>query len=308
MQLSVAIIISFRLRALELSPLFTERRRKEHFRNLSYTMMEFHKAQCYFISAIVVAVQVLVHQAYSNFRLQTGYGYDLPIPFFDVLLSVPLALNGIVPVTFTLVYIVRYHRLTWHILILSLVPVALSSTSLFTAYRWIVTADGDEFNVDGIVGDFGYDDSFAASRLVCGDRPGNLGNAIDPTDFRFVAIWLVYGYCITWLLWCFLRRILDEAVRGSLPAWTSKPLIRLSTTKVPINHQAKKLLQALSLALWGLCFGYHFYLYSLFIRKSLVPGNWTFGQIIAVTVWAPFVVEYLYTEHRKSFPISDCVH
>lgn len=39
-----------------------------------------------------------------------------------------------------------------------------------------------------------------------------------------------------------------------------------------------------------------FWLYSLFLRHSLVSKVWTFGQIIAVTVWAPSIVKFLYIE------------
>ena len=48
------------------------------------------------------------------------------------------------------------------------------------------------------------------------------------------------------------------------------------------------------LVVWSLCFGYHIYLYSPFSRNNLVSRVWTFGQIIAVTAWAPSIVEFFY--------------
>lgn len=51
---------------------------------------------------------------------------------------------------------------------------------------------------------------------------------------------------------------------------------------------------------WGLCFVYHIYIYSLFLNYRLVSQTWTFGQIIAVTVWAPSIVEFFYTDYGKS--------
>ena len=53
------------------------------------------------------------------------------------------------------------------------------------------------------------------------------------------------------------------------------------------------------LLIWALYFVYHFYLYSIFTKSIVVSPSWTFGQIIAVTVWAPFIVEYLYLEQGE---------
>ena len=61
-----------------------------------------------------------------------------------MMLTVPLALNGLVPTIFTLLIISRYGRLSWPTMLLSLLTVALSSVSLSTTYRaWRMNNDFD---------------------------------------------------------------------------------------------------------------------------------------------------------------------
>ena len=50
---------------------------------------------------------------------------------------------------------------------------------------------------------------------------------------------------------------------------------------------------------WLLCFAAQFYLFAAFIRHDLINYEWSLGQIIAVTVWIPCVVEYLYIEFSE---------
>lgn len=63
-------------------------------------------------------------------------------------------------------------------------------------------------------------------------------------------------------------------------------------------------LWTLYLGLWGL-YIYLFYLYFSYLlmiqsASSSTPSEWTFGQIVAITVWAPALFEYGYLEARKS--------
>lgn len=44
------------------------------------------------------------------------------------------------------------------------------------------------------------------------------------------------------------------------------------------------------------------YLFGFYIRYSLIPTIWSFGQIIAVAVWIPSLVEYAYIKYCKSVP------
>lgn len=298
MQLCIAIIILVGLLGLTFWPSTNEKTRKNHMLNLSTVLVEFHKVQCYFISAIEIAALVLDRQAYNDFKR------DLPPPVFDILLSFPLSMNGFVPVMFTLSCISLYARLSWHIIILSLVTVCLSTGALSAAYIWILRIT-DAFGPDALSVDnagIDYQEAPEMAQIVCGSKPGNLRIFIDRTDFRFALVWLIYTYCIAWGLWCVFRHTLNRPPRGSLRERTLTVIKGLAHAP-PLSKIPKKFIVGVGypalLLIWALCFVYHFYLYSLFTKSGLVSPSWTFGQIIAVTVWAPFIVEYLYIEQGE---------
>ena len=170
MQLCIAIIIFIGLLCLTFWPSTNEKTRKNHMLNLSTVIVEFHKVQCYFISAIEIAALVLDRQAYKDFRR------DLPPPVFDILLSFPLSMNGLVPVIFTLSCISLYARLSWHTIILSSVTVSLSTGALSAAYIWILRISDalgpDLLSVNSASED--YQETPEMAQIVCGSKPGNL--------------------------------------------------------------------------------------------------------------------------------------
>lgn len=59
---------------------------------------------------------------------------------------------------------------------------------------------------------------------------------------------------------------------------------------------------------WPVAFGIQFYLVSQYLSNSgFVAPNWAFGQIVAVTIWIPCLIEYLYLEIRKqALPKAYC--
>ena len=43
---------------------------------------------------------------------------------------------------------------------------------------------------------------------------------------------------------------------------------------------------------WSLSFGYRFYLYNVVFSNAEIDTTWSFGQIVAITIWAPCLVKY----------------
>jgi hypothetical protein len=86
---------------------------------------------------------------------------------FDVLLSIALSLNGLVPV-------ICYGRLSWHIIILSSVTMALSTASLAAASIWILQTG--VFTV--YTPDFDYHSGMDLAKIVCGSA---LSYPLDPS-------------------------------------------------------------------------------------------------------------------------------
>ena len=264
--------------------------------NLATVLNEFHKAQCYFISAIEIAALVLSRQVYNAYRDQD------PPKVFDLLLSFPLSMNGIVPITFSLLCISLYSRLTRHVLILSLVPIAISTGALASAYTWTLRIR-DQFGDDLLsVSNAGSNWQFApeVARMVCGSKSGNLENVISRSDIRFALIWVIYTFCVASFLWCVVTYALNSQPKGSY-GQRIRMSLKYLTRKPPFDKILPCLGYPLLALVWALCFTYHFYLYSLFTKSHLVSSEWSFGQIIAVTVWIPSIIEYLYIECGK-FP------
>lgn len=113
--------------SLEIGPSRKEKRERSHSHALAIALVEFHRAQCYFISAIEIAAIVL------GDKPDIAVGMEEMPPFVDVLLSIPLSMNGFVPVVFTLTFISRYGRLSWYTIILSVLTITLSTGSLAAA-------------------------------------------------------------------------------------------------------------------------------------------------------------------------------
>jgi len=292
MQLIIAIIFVFALVGLGIRPSNREREKRDHSLVLSTALVEFHKYQCYFMFAIEIAALVLVSQVY-----QASSQYRTPLEF-DLLLSIPLSMNGLVPIIFTLCCISRYGRLSWHIIILSSVTVALSTASLAAACKWIrITGEAHQEMLD-----VNYDSGMNLAKIVCGSASSNLENIIDRTAISFSLIWAIYAYCVSWGLWCLIKHTLDRFPGGAHQHRLLKAVQNLvrspSFNKLP-RSLLSRVGYVLFIFMWALCFAYHFYLYSLFTRFAMVSRVWSFGQIIAVSAWVPTIVEYCYMEYGE---------
>ena len=297
MQRGIAIILLLGLLWLTLRPLRTATKNRDRMINVATALLDFHKAQCYFIAAIEIAALVLASQAHGDFKK------NAPPAVFDILLTLPISLNGIVPVVFSLSCIALYSRLSWHIVLLSMIPIALSTGSLALTYIWILRISAaygwDMINAQNAGVDQTYTVKFTP--ILCGSKSGNMDKVLDRRDIRFAAIWLVYCYCIAWALWCLLTQSIKNLDKESLGARVLARSRSFGTGRLKPTSRNKVAAcgYAMLLVLWGLCFAYHFYLYSLFTRSKLVSGQWSFAQIIAVTVWIPSIVELLYLEHGE---------
>lgn len=184
--------------------------------NLETSLLDFHKAQCYFIAAIEIAVLVLASQAYSSF-----HNSKYPA-VFDILLALPLALNGIVPIAFSLSCIALYCRLSWHIILLSSVPILLSTGALASTHIWLGRPVIDEAIDIGLFDRFREASLYESSSttLICGPKSGNLRNVFSKGSMKFSIIWLIYTYCIAWTLGCLLMQIPKNRAKESLNART----------------------------------------------------------------------------------------
>jgi len=113
----------------------------------------------------------------------------------------------------------------------------------------------------------------------------------------------MYSNCVFWLIYCIIKRTYADVPNESQQDRLRRALqIQIPQPGLDWLNRAftSRLSYLLVILVWGLCFVYHIYIYSLFLNYRLVSQTWTFGQIIAVTVWAPSIVEFFYTDYGKS--------
>lgn len=258
--------------------------RLKHTAVLSAALIEFHKSQCYFTSAVSVASIVL------SSKVNT---YESPLSFQSFMVLIPLALNGCVPVVSTLQMISRYARLSWHTILLAMVSLVLSTTALAKARSdwgiWSETTDPDA-NDQG---------RYRMARLVCGSDAKSLNN-LNSNVIDFTIVWLIYSFCVMYFLACATGHILrhtDYGLRISQSLRTSFHEILLKTERIRLILKA--LGNATIIVLWLLCFAFQFFIYDQFRKSNFVSPEWSFGQVVAIAVWVPSIVEFVYMERRQ---------
>lgn len=53
---------------------------------------------------------------------------------------------------------------------------------------------------------------------------------------------------------------------------------------------------------WALCFAAQFTLFAVFAEHYFISNTWILGQIIAVAVWVPSIVESIYIDFSQFLP------
>lgn len=92
---------------------------------------------------------------------------------------------------------------------------------------------------------------------------------------------LVITNCWLWFAFCLVSKTVGHQVRRSI-----RKLLLLVGPFIFVTS-------------WKLCMIWLFYQFALFFQDSYISPTWSFGQIIAVTIWAPCVVEYIDIEISK---------
>ena len=181
MQLAIALGAGSLLFILYVWPALSknQRSRQEDILNTAY--LQFHKHQCYLVSAIEIA---------AIMRLKLGAGGEAEQRISSYLIDVPLALSGSLPVTFGLIVLSRYNRLTWYLILLTILPICLSSSSLYTTSEMWKGFYGEM--LDGV--DQPYRNADQLKNMVCGSRAGEL-NPLYPAYFNSGIVWTIQAIC-----------------------------------------------------------------------------------------------------------------
>lgn len=289
MQVGIIIIAFLALLLLEKLPRLSKQTRELHIEALVTAMVEFHKYQCYFASSVQIATLMVF------VNLQT---YDVDIRLLGL-----LAINGIVPIIFTLACIMQHGRQSWYLIVLSVLTFLLSTATM------VINIDNyyrPKSSIHGNVDDLQpYLEYLCQSNIVdlCGKPRDAIYGAYGLNlPLTFSAVWL---YSSAWAVTYVLKKKFDNP--GSSKWKKCFPLVWMMRLLVPrsyISDIAHKLWEILVLCLWAFCFAFQLYICKLYVNDSLISATWSVGQIVAVMIWLPSIVEFIYSEIGTVQPYS----
>ena len=253
-----------------------------HTNAIITALVDFHKCQCYFSSTIQITGLMLFHDIQFN-TAQVWHGAALPPDIFDLSILTVLALSGLVPISLTLVCLTRYGHQTWHLIILSLITMALSTGTLscpFIYHRRFGDPVTDQY----------FGPNLEDLYPLCGSSKLR-NNDIGTITFAKPWIWAIWLNCVIWTISCLVRKTLEGSPRVRL----LKSLKDSSSFAGYLNSIGRSpAWPLLSMLSWMICFGCQSNLFSAYFQHAVILQDWSFGQIIAVAVWIPAVFEYVY--------------
>jgi hypothetical protein len=270
-------------------------------------LVQFHKAQCYFSATIQIA-----SLSYGIFET------DMLITF----MLTPLATNGVLPVVLTYIMLIRCGKATLDVTLLSIVCWLLSTVVYWILYSSIIPINTQITNekqryrayqqfmykLSAIPACGGY-----SALAVCPNNNFELGrNDIARASFRLRVltplIWAFSTFCLIAALWIKLRERLrrrrdQKTLQNETEGAEKSTLNRSHQPEVERELFSDRRMQ-LAYYITALCFlaGIGMQLSLLSIGTSLKmmdKKDWSFGQIVAVTLWAPAVLGYVYEESQK---------
>lgn len=284
-QSGIVVVAALGFSILETRRIVGNEKRERHTTALIMALIEFHKYQCYFASSVQIAGLILFTRIVDK-----GYYFLL----LDTQLLGLLAMTGAVPITGTLAYIARYGRQSWYLITLSLLTLSLSTVSLRNYSKFIKA--GEVFGVNGfltrdLLGEVWYQN-------ICGKKTGPR-----ITDQWFMKLWpydfiIIWATCSLWVLACVAKKSSESNVSSQKHKGLGFMLYITEGVQIWESKIYKKIAPFV-LILWITIYAYQFFLLYHYATLPIIPIDWSFGQIVAVTIWIPSVVEFIYLEISK---------
>lgn len=279
--------------------------RRTHQEIFEDFLVQFHKAQCYFSATIQIA------------SLSEGiFDTDMLITF----MLTPLATNGVLPVVFAFVLLFRCGKSTMDVTILTVACWSLSSLVYWILYSSIIPINQAIHSEERRYRAYQQFMYKLSALDACG---GYSALAVCPSNFVLGKEDIFSAShnlrVLTPMIWAFSTVCLIITLAGKLTKWLrgrnyekaqqndhedglTKPT-RAPTDDHPPFFRSRI---GASITYWvvTLCFlaGIGMQLSLLSIGTSLQMMNrhrWSFGQIVALTIWAPPLLGYLYDESKE---------
>jgi hypothetical protein len=253
-----------------------------HFRAWIDLLLEFHKSQCYFGGTLMIAVLVA--------NMST-------VDFVTTFLVTPLATNSILPVIFSYLLLVYYRASSPAITLLTAVVHLLSSVVYWILYTHLDPRPGMtrgdvykryRLNISAVA-ECGEYSGLAVCPVVDTDSGEFTEGIAAHTSLRVLTpliwIWSTFVFVVLLLL----------PVGGRI--WARRAWLEKGPGESPVKRMLVPLQRA---AFWFTTVvflagvGMQIWVLSTAIRLDMVDAkNWSFGQVVAVTVWIPPLLEYV---------------
>ena len=276
---------------------------QHHFSILKSMLVEFQEAQCFFMlsfqcaALIALAAGPQVFEASSLLQLQSNISMVKVVAFM-----------GILPITYGLWIIHRIGLHSWYISVWSAITIVTSSVTLHQckmeprADNLQEIATADRLNKCGFFppplvycsSDSEFGPNYSIVNGLTFGLPDNYAN------FSCIAI---YGFLLLKRLAPYPKRWLGQkpwfqATYHLVQPWLVSRGVRILSGTLNVIIEILLLFANL--------------LYSFLVIARSLPttslDSWSFGQIIAVTIWSPIVSKYLYWLLRTYLPFSFSVH
>ncbi|KAL8865900.1 MAG: hypothetical protein Q9174_006624, partial [Haloplaca sp. 1 TL-2023] len=290
--------------------------------NLIAALIEFHKAQCFFMIAVQVAATVIARtggfHAQSLQQLSNSYGAISLVP-----------VCGYLPVVMTLLSLHGAGKNSWYLMGLSIITVVTAGVTAFSTRRF------DPSSVD-----LTYLQDVSGQWTSCGNKNPTTWclnpQDIQPFDYPG-GIKHTFIFCIVVLAFLFLDKCRlfhkmwskIQTIGNDHAADPKMSKQRTNTWRSTVSHLSaassfhgaskingqRRISNLLYGCVWILFLFFYcriVYLLSRWINGQsgvVGPSSWTFGQIVGITVWVPSLIQYLYLESRELlFPATrhDC--
>lgn len=329
---------------------------QRHLARLMTALTDFHKAQCFFMLATNVAALVVTKRGGLDPQsLQQIYNSWI---FLRV-----VAVNGFLPTTFTLANLHLVGMLSWYLILLSGLTVALSIATLAVVGKFNpsqdemnnlfkIAASGGPAECDGMnPGVFCYApmDSYQSRTYSNDQDPSTVKNAVyRMLAFCLVVMLLLVGYhsglspkdfgrypisslkkikILEWSRnrmqffahrvvarvtashkWQLVMAVPNTIISKIKARYEATPVMR-NSTRVAFDNQkidSKGLAKAaVRLAFYAIFLAFYIFFFVTFLKdlawfhkNDVYNNNWNFGQVCAITVWAPPICEYIHLEVR----------
>ena len=268
---------------------------------LTIAIVNFHKAQCFFMLATNIAGLIIeVQGGLAPESLQQLYNTYV---FIKV-----IAIGGFLPITFTLLNLHMIKQLSWYILTLSTVTIVVATTTLTITDQAFIPAPEDFDQIVSLTSQGGPSSCASQNLIPWCYNPRKDGNyyGFDTSSSGSGAEDILI-FCLVTLLII----VADHFCRSNDPS--QRNLNRRILTKLNISTSRPLFPRAGAVLRFGTTI-FHFIFFWLFIYCFYIFGDdlnwfnlnniydpsWGFGQVVAILVWVPPLCDYLWDHIRTS--------